>query len=170
MENFSFPERRRQADRRARPTAPLTINSLVGRRKFIRRQEDRRRQPYVDIYGLRSALTLVFIIVLSVSDALFTLKLVQLGAREINPAMHFFLTFGPLPFLSVKFLLTVVCGVIFLIHKNHLIFGGRVSVKMILLGVLFLYIVLIMYELMLLLKIEYMLLEAAGYSGIGDTP
>ena len=84
--------------------------------------------------------------------------------------MHFFLTYGAIPFLSVKFVLTVICGVVFLIHKNRLLFGGRVSVKVVLLGVLALYVLLIVYELMLFLKIEYMLLGTGHYSGIGGTP
>lgn len=170
MENLPFPDRRRQKDRRARPTSPVSFQSLFGRRKHIRRKEDRLNNPYVDIYSLRSVLALLFIIVLSVSDAFFTLKLVQLGAREVNPVMHFFLRHGPVLFLSVKFFLTVFCGVIFLVHKNHLLFGGRVSVKIILMGVLLLYMLLILYELTLFLKIEYMLLDAASYSGIGETP
>jgi hypothetical protein len=170
MEKLPFPDRRRQPDRRDRPTQPLTLKSIIGRRKHVRRKEDRLNNPYVDIYSLRSVLTVVCIILLSISDAFFTLELVSLGARELNPVMHFFLTFGPMPFLIAKFLLTVVGVVVFLVHKNRLIFAGQVSVKAILLAVLSLYLMLLLYELTLLLKIEYMLLEASSYSGIGGTP
>ena len=83
-------------------------------------------------------------------DATFTLRLVGMGAQELNPVMDFFLKHGAVPFLLAKYLITGSCMVWFLIHKNFRIWGGRVSVKAILVTVLLMYVALIVYELVLL--------------------
>jgi hypothetical protein len=144
------PERRVQTDRRNKHTSPLTFSSLTGSRQHLRRVDDRASARYVDRYGTRSVFTVLFIVALSVTDATFTLKLVSLGAQELNPVMDFFLQYGPIPFLVAKYLITGSCLVWFLVHKNFSIWGGSVSVKSILITVLVMYGALIFYELLLL--------------------
>ncbi|MFQ5604745.1 MAG: DUF5658 family protein [bacterium] len=151
MSNFRGPDRRSKKDRRQKPTFPLTSTSLFGARMHFRREEDRQKFRYVDRYSLRSVLTVLFTIVLSIFDATFTLRLVKLGAREINPLMDFFLKFGPAPFLLTKYLLTGICLLWFLVHKNYAILGGCISVKRLLLIILVMYALLILYELSLLI-------------------
>ena len=150
MRNPSLPDRRRIKERRAKPTSPLSPSSLFGSRGHFRREEDRKKYRYVDLYSLRSVLTIFTTIILSLTDAIFTLRLVSLGAKEINPVMDFFLQFGPFPFLISKYLLTGSCLIWFLVHKNFTIWRGRIKVKTILIGVLILYLILIIYELILL--------------------
>ncbi len=150
MSNLTHPERRAQADRRDRPTSPIRISSLFGARQHLRRAEDRENPRYVDRYGTRSVFTVLFIVALSLMDATFTLRLVGMGAQELNPVMDFFLKHGAVPFLLAKYLITGSCVVWFLIHKNFRIWGGRVSVKAILVTVLLMYVALIVYELVLL--------------------
>lgn len=151
MQNLPQADRRTQSDRRDRPTSPLTSTSLLGSRSYLRRADDRKAASYVDRYGARSVLTTLLIILLSVVDATLTLRLVSLGAKEVNPVMDFFLGFGAVPFLAAKYVLTGICLVWFLIHKNFTIWGGRVKVKYILLSLLMMYGILIGYELLLLL-------------------
>jgi len=124
----------------------------------------------MDRYSLRSVLVVVFTVVLSIIDAALTLELVSHGAKELNPVMNFFLSYGPYPFLVVKYLITGVCLVVFLIHKNYSVFGGRVSVKNLLIIVLVTYVVLIGYELVLLMKAEAVEEHAKLHSGMGGTP
>ncbi|MFQ5641927.1 MAG: DUF5658 family protein [bacterium] len=149
MQNPPYPDRR-STDRRTRPTNPLSTASLFGRRKHIRREEDFLHQPYVDLYSLKSVATVVTTLVLSMMDAFFTLRLVNMGGKELNPVMDFFLQFGPFPFLLVKYLLTVSCLVLFLVHKNRKVFWARISVKRLMLSALVIYMILIFYELTLL--------------------
>lgn len=104
----------------------------------------------MDRYSLRSVSIVVFILILSVTDAVFTLRLIGMGGKELNPVMDFFLGLGPVPFLLVKYLITGSCLLLFLIHKNRLVYRGRVSIKAVLIAVLFLYVLLIFYELTLL--------------------
>ncbi|MFQ5707697.1 MAG: DUF5658 family protein [bacterium] len=143
-------DRRLKRDRRNKPTSPLSISSITGSRRYSRRQEDQSTHHYVDRYSLRSALVVLCALLLSIFDAFFTLRLIRMGAAEINPIMDFLLQLGPLPFLLVKYFLTGSCLVWFLVHKNYYAFGGRLSVKYILLAILFLYSILIVYEIVLL--------------------
>lgn len=143
-------ERRVNPDRRQKVTSPWSLRSLTGRRTYARRKEDRRKHHYVDRYGPRSLLVVLFVLIFCILDAVFTLRLISMGAKEINPVMDFFLRYGPLTFLLVKYGLTGLCLVWFVVHKNFLFLGGRLNVKYILLGILILYAVLIVYELYLL--------------------
>ena len=139
-------------DRRNRPTNPLSRDSLFGRRSQIRRESDRDLHYYVDRYEPTSALLFITVIVLSTLDALFTLRLVGSGGREINPVMDFFLDWGPLPFLFVKYLLSGGALLFVLIHKEYYLRLGKLRLKSrnLLLIVLALYLALITYELYLL--------------------
>lgn len=141
---------RRKQNRRSKPTSPLTTASLFGKRKNIRREEDRLSQPYVDLYSFSSVLSVVVTLILSVTDAILTLKIISLGGSELNPFMDFFLQLGPSPFLIIKYLLTGTCLAIFLVHKNRVIFWGYLRVKSLLVFCLLLYFTLILYEMALL--------------------
>ncbi len=139
-------------DRRIRPTKPLSLDSLFGRRREIRRESDRDRHYYVDRYESTSTLLFITLIVLSTLDALFTLRLVGSGGREINPVMDFFLEWGPLPFLLVKYLLSGGALLFVLIHKEYYLRVGRfrMQARNLFLIILALYLTLISYELYLL--------------------
>jgi Domain of unknown function (DUF5658) len=50
----------------------------------------------------------ILLVILSLADGLFTLHLIQHGATEENPLMAYFLGRGPWPFMTAKFLLTVI--------------------------------------------------------------
>lgn len=149
MQKQPHSNRRRQ-NRRSNPTSPLTASSLFGKRKNIRRDEDSLTQPYVDLYSFSSVLGVLVTLTLSVADAIFTLKLISLGASELNPFLDFFLQLGPIPFLTVKYILTGTCLVFFLVNENRMVFWGRLRVKLLLAFSLLLYFVLIFYELVLL--------------------
>ncbi len=152
MDKFLQSDRRTLKDRRKRPTTPFSWKSLTGSRRYARRADDKLTYRYVDRYSARSVLVVLVALILSVGDAVLTLHLVSLGAEEINPIMDFFLRLGPLPFLLVKYVLTGISLLWFLIHKNFYIFGGRFSVKYILISIPILYVFLILYELILVLQ------------------
>jgi len=145
-------ERRNGNDRRNSPTSPVSLFSLSGSRGHIRRKEDRTDHLYVDRYDSISTLAFLCTLLLSVTDAFLTLKLVHAGATELNPVMDFYLRAGPLPFLMAKYLLTSSCLILLLIHKNFRVLAGRMTAWNILLIVLFLYGLLIVYEVDLMLS------------------
>ncbi len=113
------PKRRTVPDRRARPTPILSRYTLMGRRKDVRREEDRRRHIYVDQYSLRFFMLLMSILLLGVADAFLTLHHVHVNnAEELNPIMNFFLGMSPKIFFNVKYILTALCLTVLCLHKN----------------------------------------------------
>ncbi len=122
-------DRRRQGDRRRRPTPPLGRFWLRGRRRGPRRAEEREGEYYVDRYSAKTLLLVLLVLVLSVVDAFLTLYLVGHGAAEINPVMAHFLRFGPVAFLAAKYALTVSSILLLLIHKNVYLFHTRLRAR-----------------------------------------
>ena len=146
------PERREPGpDRRAKPTNPFIVHSVLhGQRRKIRREEDREVHYYVDRYGPVSAALFLLALVMSTADALITIRLVRAGGSELNPVMNFLLQFGAWPFLIVKFLSTFLALLFLLIHKEYGFLGGRIRGKHLLGCVLAIYAALIFYEFTLL--------------------
>jgi hypothetical protein len=77
-----------------------------GRRSNVRRASDRRRIILLDRYGNAMLAPIVLILVLSITDAVLTLFLLDHGAVELNPVMAYFLEKGRLSFIVAKYLLT----------------------------------------------------------------
>jgi hypothetical protein len=148
-----FPERRSGNDRRAKPTSPFSWSSISGSRKHIRRAEDREKHRFVDVYSPGFLLVILIVLSFSLLDAYLTLHLINQGAQELNPVMAFFLEFGHMPFLLVKYFLTAFGLVALLILKNCTLWGGRISARVVLLTIPFLYGLLIAYELFLISKV-----------------
>jgi hypothetical protein len=145
-------ERRSGKDRRARPTSPLTLQSLVGSRSQYRRKEDARRFFYVDRYSVSSVALVAATLVLSIIDAFLTLKLVGDDIQELNPVMDFFLKMGPFQFIMIKWFLTALGLTALLILKNYYLLQGRVRTAVVLVLFPFLYLVLVSYEIFMVVN------------------
>ncbi len=113
------PRRRTLPDRRRSPTRILSRYTVHGRRKQVRREEDKRRHLYVDQYSARFFILLMAILLLGVADAFLTLHHVHVNdAEELNPIMDFFLGMSPRVFFNVKYILTALCLTVLCLHKN----------------------------------------------------
>jgi hypothetical protein len=110
---------RAMADRRKRPTNPFSLRAFKGRRKTIRRKEDRRRNPYVDRYSPHVFLLVLLILLLGAADGLLTISHVSSGARELNPLMERLLHKGPYTFFTVKYALFALSVVILVVYWHH---------------------------------------------------
>jgi hypothetical protein len=122
--------------------------SFLGRRKHIRRFDDR-KYPYVDRYESKLFYVVISIILLSSCDAFLTLKLLQDGAIELNLLMAELITTDIQRFVNIKLSLTGLSLLLLVIYNNFRIFGYfRVYhlIWIILCG----YVLLILYELTLL--------------------
>lgn len=145
-----LPERRENQDRRNEPTAPFTKSSLKGSRRYERRKRDRQKNHFVDRYSWRVVFLIFMIINLSTLDAFLTLTLIELGiVIEGNPVMAYFLSLGIFPFVILKYSITVICSLTILVLKNHSFRGGISGKRFIVLS-LIIYLVIIIYEVVLL--------------------
>ncbi len=106
----------------------FTLKSLFicGRREEIRRQDDKGKIFLADRYSTTIFAAIVVILFFSVIDGLLTLILLGHGANEINPLMAYLLEIEPKLFMTVKYLLTCVSLVIFLIFRN--VFLQRIKI------------------------------------------
>jgi hypothetical protein len=114
---FHF-DRRFGKDRRSHKMPEIKSFFIYGRRKGIRRQDDKYKNVYFDQYSSALFVAIIIILFLSIFDALLTLFLIDFGATEINPVMAYFLNFGPLTFMSVKYFLTCFSIIVLLIFNN----------------------------------------------------
>ena len=141
-------ERRKFPDRRKFPTRPFSKYIFKGRRKQARREQENRNY-YVDRYDAKYLALVLSIVVLCVFDAYFTLKIIHIGGRELNPLMIKFLDRFPELSLLMKYIVTVISLVILLVHKNFVLFG-KVKAYVFLYVIFGLYFLLVLYEIFFL--------------------
>jgi len=124
-----FTNKRSGLDRRKGKIPRLKYLLFGGQRKMIRRSEDKQQMIILDNYSPRLLAFVLVILTLSLADGFFTLHLTDHGAIEANPVMAYFLDLSPWAFMSVKYLLTTLSVICFLILNNLYIkpFGIRVD-------------------------------------------
>jgi hypothetical protein len=91
----------------------------------------------------------VAILLLCCADAVLTLKLLVAGASELNPLMDKLLSIDVTLFTAAKMALTGA-GIIVLVMASRFRLFGRIRVAQGLYGILVGYLLLVLYELMLL--------------------
>jgi hypothetical protein len=72
----------------------------------------------LDKYSSKLLTFILVVLALSLADGFFTLHLTNHGAIEANPVMAYFLDLSPWAFMSVKYLLTSLGVICFLILNN----------------------------------------------------
>jgi len=142
-------ERRKVAERRRKPTKPLSRFSFRGSRKNARRTNEAENY-YVDRYESHYFVMIVFILILCVMDAYLTLKILHFGGQELNLLMLMFFNSQPILSMIFKYLITAVCITIILIHKNFILFE-KVRVYHFIYFVLAVYSTLVLYEFYIIL-------------------
>ena len=142
------PPERRRTERRTRVLRALMQGSFHPRRRAPRRAGERALGA-VDWHQPQWLATAMLIVTLCGADAFLTLVLLERGAYEINPVMRALLGGSALAFAGVKIGLTAA-GVVLLTLLARTRAFGRVSVGMLLYGVLAAYALLVAYEFSLL--------------------
>ena len=117
MNQFNV-EQRSGKDRRKNRAIKIRSLLIGGRREKIRRKEDMQILFFADRYSPFLFAVVVTILLLSVTDALLTLFLIGEGASELNPIMAYYIRIGPYSFLAVKYALTSIGVVSFLLLRN----------------------------------------------------
>ena len=117
---FHF-DRRSGKDRRSKDVPSAKSLFIYRRRKKVRRKDDKYKMSYLDQYGSGIFIAIVLLLFFSIIDAFLTLFLIDHGASEINPIMAYFLKFGPVTFLIVKYFFTCYSILVLLIFSNFFI-------------------------------------------------
>ena len=109
-------DRRKQADRRHRPTSIFDAFFHPRRRSSGRRAED--QNQYVDVYRPSDLAMLAGIVLLNVFDAFFTLLYLSHGGEEANPIMQYLLDMSMWAFLLEKCFIVGLWVLVLVVHKN----------------------------------------------------
>jgi hypothetical protein len=119
--SFYIGDRRIVGDRRKLRSRFLSKHTIFGgRRRIIRRREDKKSHILVDSYDLRTFIVILLLLMLSISDAYLTLTLVKTyDAIELNPIMALYLEAGNITFFLEKFLITSMAVFIFCVFSHR---------------------------------------------------
>ena len=112
--------RRCSTDRRRCPTPIISrFTFRGGKRRHIRRGDEKRKHLFVDLYSKRLLIAVVAVLLLSCIDAYLTLTLIERGVViEANPFMAYLMNYGVMPFTITKFIVTASALIILCLFKN----------------------------------------------------
>jgi len=139
---------RRTPDRRVF-TMSTAFKSITHSRRKQHRRADESPDAQRDWYHPRLFVLVVGVMLMSILDAFFTLKLLAGGAIEANPVMAYFLGLGVPAFIMSKMIMTGTC-IVFLTALSSYMFLNRFMIGKLITISFIGYMVLIAYELLLL--------------------
>jgi hypothetical protein len=145
-------EHPRSGDRRKRRTRPWDAFRTPGRRQRYRREADLGPFSFVDRYDKSLGIMILSLLILTLTDGVLTMILIDLFCEEANPIMAVLIEHGPMTFVLGKYLMTAVCLPILLIFQHHRMFGTRFRVRHFFPIFIALYLSLLAYQLFLLRK------------------
>jgi len=114
--------RRSVAERRRRSLGAFLYGNFRPRRRGVRRADDHHRFLF-DWHEPRVLYLALAVLLLSCTDALFTLNLLLLGASEANALMNSMLADGVDAFLAVKISMTAISIIVLVAAANRKFFG-----------------------------------------------
>ncbi len=113
-------ERRSGMERRQNQIPFFKLILFKGKRRSLRRTDDRKRITVLDQYPPSLFKFILIVLGLSLVDAILTLTLMEKGAIELNPVMRYYITLGPMAFVLAKYGLTVL-PLLFMLVLNGII-------------------------------------------------
>jgi hypothetical protein len=108
----------RGPDRRRAPTPRISRYTLWGGRRQGPRRGEEREGSFVDVYGRRLFLLVLWIALMNIGDSFFTLVHLQAGGVELNPVARALLTTGRWNFVFAKSILIGLALIVLAVHKN----------------------------------------------------
>ena len=144
-------ERRQGEDRRRRSLRGLIKPHPHYRRRQNRRQSDQ-YTTYLDWHKPRYFILALAIMLLSCTDAVLTVRLLQHGSVELNPFMAALIDTNIYLFVAIKMALTGVAVILLAAHNNFRVFQG-LRIELFLYATFFLYLGLTSYEMMLISRL-----------------
>lgn len=110
--------RPRGPDRRKRPTPMISRYTFFGGRREGGRRDGETADIYVDVYSKQLVGLMVLFFALTVIDSVSTLIYLGKGGRELNPIAQWMIDQGGLFFVGVKGVLSALCLLFVMLHKN----------------------------------------------------
>jgi len=101
-------ERRSGRDRRESHIPFYKMLFFKGKRREIRRADDRNSITVLDQYKPPMLVPILIVLCFSLLDAVLTLTLLERGAVELNPVMRYYIGHGPVIFITFKYGLTAL--------------------------------------------------------------
>ena len=142
----------RRAQTRRRFTAVTVMGALFKqRRRHIRRDLDQ-INSYIDWYGPWPFLASIVIIVLSFSDALLTMILLNNGAIEMNVLMDWLIKKDVRTFAITKMFVTGLAIIVLVMHFNFTVYR-IIAVRYLMYALVPVYVLLIAHEFNMLSQI-----------------
>lgn len=108
----------RSVDRRRRSTPRFSLYSIWGGRRRRPRRDEERHGSFVDLYGTRLWLIVMWVVLMNVADSFFTLVHLQNGGIEANPMAQLLLATGRESFVFWKCGLIGLALLVLTVHKN----------------------------------------------------
>jgi hypothetical protein len=136
--------RRSFLDRRKKPTPRWSWFTFFGRRRALRRKNDREKGGYVDRYSYIFFFLLVLILGLNILDSLFTLMIIDLGGHEFNPLVRAFIELHGDMFWIWRFVIASVALILLYLHR------GFILVRRMIIAIGSIYVVIIVYQMYLI--------------------
>ena len=136
-------------DRRQNHARAALYSTFRRRRATVRREDEVHKQQYLDIHEPWVVLITAGVLLLSIFDSVFTLRLLQMGSEELNPVMDYFIQRDTNLFFAAKFLMTASCVVFLVMHKKFRLFN-TISGYHMLIGTFAMYVCLVCYEISML--------------------
>jgi hypothetical protein len=146
--------KRLRAERRQANLRSCFYALFMKRRRGDRRGDHSDENVYVDVYGPKILLGAIAVMIFCVLDAFFTLILIERGASEINPFMALMLEIDEMWFYVSKYLITAICVIWIVMHKQFDFFGFKG--RHIMAGALAAYMVLITYQVSMLIESSHL--------------
>lgn len=143
-----YIERRNETERRTSTAESHRYNWLGGQRKVGRRKGEQ-HNIFVDVHNSWHVFVVMGIMMLSVVDAILTLKILSAGGIEVNLLLDWVIQSNVELFAAVKFALTGL-SIVFLARYIHFRLFNLISVSTVLQAAFIGYLVLISYQISLL--------------------
>ncbi len=143
---MSEPEKRVLKDRREKPTPALSRYTFFGRRRAIRRAQEREKGGYVDRYSHVLFFFLVLVLGLNILDSIFTMMILDMKGWELNPIVQSVMNLHGDKFWIWKFGIVSVSLILLCLHSRFKWVKGT------LVAVTAIYFLVVLYQLTILLR------------------
>ena len=149
---------RRESTRDRRHNLRQTaIQSLYKKRRIaLRRRGDKRKSVYIDRHDPKTVMLALGIMLMSICDAFFTMRLLSHGSEELNPVLAALIDIDLSLFLFIKFFITGGAVSFLVMHRYHLILN-RISGQQLLVFCAVVYMALIAYEINMLRHVSILI-------------